>query len=225
MGEPRSSRRGLALVAVVVVVAGWAASRGGHGSGSAGPAKSAAPTVSSAPESSPTGRPSPTAADQDPARFAPQVARYAEKADVDPQLLMAILYNESYKPHDPAWERAWQRIKPDAAFGVANMHKAAFDQVKQGRDFAGRDWQQLPDDPALAIEAAAWYLHDLARQLPAQRSSPYPKDELLALGYNTGPGNMDAFAQGAKPGSAAQSYLDRLHANWSTAAQALHHSR
>ncbi|MGW7005644.1 transglycosylase SLT domain-containing protein [Streptomyces sp. NPDC054933] len=225
MGEPRSSRRGLALVVVVVVVAGWAASRGGHGSGSAGPTRSAAPAVSSAPGRGPSGQPSPTAADQDPARFAPQVLRYAAKADIDPQLLMAILYNESYKPHDPAWERAWQRIKPDAAFGIANMHKAAFDQAKQGRDFADRDWQQLPDDPALAIEAAAWYLHDLARQLPAQRSSPYTQDELLALGYNTGPGNMDAFAQGAKLGSAAQSYVDQLHANWSPAARALHNSR
>jgi hypothetical protein len=107
-----------------------------------------------------------TAAAQDPARFAPQVVRYAGKAGIDPQLLMAILYNESYKPHDPAMERAWQQIKPDAAFGVANMHKAAFDDTKRGRDFAGRDWQELPDDPDLAIEAAAWYLHDLARQLP-----------------------------------------------------------
>jgi hypothetical protein len=32
---------------------------------------------------------------------------------------------------------------------------------------------------------------------------------------------MSAFAQGAKPGPVAQSYLDRLHANWDAAAQAL----
>ena len=138
-------------------------------------------------------------------------------------MLMAILYNESDKPHDPALERAWQKIKPDAAFGIANMHKAAFEDTKRGRDFAGRNWQELPDDPDLAIEAAAWYLHDLAVQLPAKWTGPYTKDELLALGYNAGAGNMKAFAGGAKPGKAVQSYLDRLRANWAAAGQAVRH--
>jgi soluble lytic murein transglycosylase-like protein len=221
VAEPRRSRWGVGLAVAVLVVAGWAASRGGHGTGSAAPhepGKSAAPTATSTPSERPT------ADDQDPARYAPQVIRYAKQAEIDPQLLMAILYNESYKPHDPAWERAWQRIKPDAAFGVANMHKAAFDEAKQGRDFADRTWQQLPDDPSLAVEAAAWYLHDLARQLPAEHGH-YTEDELLALGYNTGPGNMVAFARGAKPGVAAQSYLDQLHTNWTSAAQALRNTR
>lgn len=134
---------------------------------------------------------------------------------------MAILYNESYKPHDPALERAWQKIDPGAAFGVANMHRAAFEETRRGRDFADRNWTELPDDPALAIEAAAWYLHDLASQLPAKRSDRYTKDELLALGYNAGPGSMITFARGGKPGAVAQSYLDRLHTNWDTAAKAL----
>ena len=39
----------------------------------------------------------------------------------------------------------------------------------------------------------------------------------MALGYNTGAGNMLAFARGATPGSQAQSYLDNLHANWAKA--------
>ncbi|MCT2582322.1 transglycosylase SLT domain-containing protein [Actinophytocola sp. S1-96] len=127
---------------------------------------------------------------------------------------MAILYNESYKPHDPDLERAWQKIDPDASFGIANMHRAAFDDTKRGRDFAGRQWEELPDDPDLAIQAAAWYLHDLATQLPPNWPGPYTRDELLALGYNTGPGNMLAFAQGSTPGEQAQSYLDKLRDNW-----------
>src|SRR6266545_4819943 len=149
------------------------------------------------------------------------VRRYAGQAGIGAQLLMAILYNESYKPHDPDLERAWQKVDPDAAFGVANMHKATFDDTKRGRDFADRDWTELPDDPDLAIKAAAWYLHDLARQLPAHWPARYTKDELLALGYNAGPGSMKAFAQGAKAGTVAQSYVDHLHANWDAAAQAL----
>lgn len=112
---------------------------------------------------------------------------------------MAILYNEAYKPHDSAFERAWQKYKPDAAFGIANMHRATFDEVKQGRDFADRKWEELPDDRDLAVEAEAWYLHDLAAQLPARWSASYSRNDLLALGYNTGAGNMLAFARGATP--------------------------
>jgi hypothetical protein len=159
--------------------------------------------------------------DYDPAQFAPQVRASARRAGIRPQLLMAILYNESYKPHDPELERSWAQIDSDPAFGIANMHRAAFDDVKRGRKFAARKWEELPDHPELAIEAAAWHLHDLARQLPAKRSDRYSKDELLALGYNTGAGNMRAFARGVKAGSQAQSYLDRLHDNWEKSAQAV----
>jgi hypothetical protein len=188
------------------------------------------PTASEAARPAPTRQPAPTSQPestkrpdqaQGPARFAPQVRTHAGQAGIHPQLLMAILFNEAYKPHDAALERAWQKIQPDAAFGIANMHKAAFDEAKRGRDFADRDWQELPDDPDLAIQAAAWHLHDLARQLPARWSGRYTKDELLALGYNAGAGSMQAFARGARPGRVAQSYLDRLRDNWPKAAAAL----
>jgi len=101
------------------------------------------------------------------------------------------------------------------------MHRAAFDDTKKGRPFAGRSWEELPDDPDLAVEAAAWYLHDLARQLPARRTGPYTEDQLLALGYNAGPAAMRAFARGATPGSQAGSYLTQLKDNWPRAARAL----
>lgn len=158
---------------------------------------------------------------QDPARFAGQVVKHAGEAGINPVLLLAILYNESYKPHDPALERAWQKADPDASFGIANMHRAAFDDTKQGRAFAGRQWEELPDDPDLAIQAAAWYLHDLGAGLPAQWPGPYTRDELLALGYNAGPGSMRAFAQGTAPGAQAQSYLDLLRTNWTAAETAI----
>ncbi len=157
----------------------------------------------------------------DPARYAAQVRKHARQAGINPHLLMAILYNESYKPHDAALERAWQKIDPDPALGIANMHQPAFNEAKRGRAFAGRDWQELPDDPELAIQAAAWHLHDLARQVPARRAADYTTDELLALGYNAGASSMRSFAKGAKPGRVAQSYLDRLHDNWDRAAEAL----
>lgn len=211
-----------AWIAVLAAVVGTAGC-GATDSPQDRPAHTARP-VASASVVSDSGTGTPVTApsgNQDPARFAPQVQAHAGKAGINPQLLMAILYNESYKPHDPAMERAWQQFKPDAAFGIANMHKAAFDDTKRGRDFANRDWQELPDNPDLAIEAAAWYLHDLARQLPATWPGPYTRDELLALGYNAGPGNMKAFAAGAKPADTAQAYLDHLHANWAIAGQAM----
>lgn len=175
----------------------------------------------------PASKPSATRADErtsnerSPDHFASQVRKYAREAHVDPTLLMAILYNESDKPHDPELERTWQRFKPDAAFGIANMHRAAFDDTKDGRPFQNRRWEELPDDPALAVRAAAWFLHDLARQLPSDRSSTFSKSDLLALGYNAGAGNMRLFAQGTKPGAQAGSYLERLHGNWAKAQKAL----
>lgn len=215
--------RGRWLVALVAAVAaaGWVLTHGGEDSGSTRPTGAGTPSVVSAPSDGSAGRSDSTSASNDPARFAAQVIKHAHEARISPQLLMAILYNESDKPHDPAFERAWQKIKPDAAFGIADIHKAAFDEVKRGRSFADRRWEELPDDPDLAITAAAWYLHDLATRLPAKWSGPYTRNELLALGYNAGPGNMRAFAGGAKPGDIAQSYLERLRQNWAAAGQAL----
>lgn len=177
------------------------------------PASPSAPATSSSAEAG--------TVNPDPAKFAPQVIARAHQAGVDPQLVLAILYNEDYKPHDPQLERAWQNLKPDAAFGVANMHRATYDQTRRGRSFAGRDWQELPDDPDLAIQAEAWYLHDLAAQLPAKHSGQFTTDELLALGYNAGPGNMKAFARGTKPGAQAQTYLTDLRATWAKAGEAV----
>ncbi|OLE22794.1 MAG: hypothetical protein AUG44_24015 [Actinobacteria bacterium 13_1_20CM_3_71_11] len=202
------------LLSVLTLAASLAACKPGGTGNSASSAPPAAPPAAS-PSASPSG------GAYDPARFAAQVRRHAAAAGIDAQLVMAILYNESYKPHDPKLERAWQKLDPEAAFGVANMHRAAFDETRRGRDFAGRDWTELPDDPDLAIEAAAWYLHDLAAQLPAHWPAKYTRDELLALGYNAGPGSMTAFARGAKPGPVAQNYLDKLRTNWDAAARAL----
>ncbi|MER5823844.1 lytic transglycosylase domain-containing protein [Streptomyces mirabilis] len=214
MSDATSRRRW--LVVVVLAAALYVVVRAAHTpqSDSPPPARaSASPTRSAGSSAAPSG----SASSYDPADYATQVRTRAQQAGVSAQLVMAILYNEAYKPHDPAFERAWQKYKPDAAFGIANMHRATFDEVKQGRDFADRKWEELPDDRDLAVEAEAWYLHDLAAQLPARWSASYSRNDLLALGYNTGAGNMLAFARGATPGSQAQSYLDNLHANWAKA--------
>ncbi|MER6531096.1 lytic transglycosylase domain-containing protein [Streptomyces sp. NPDC001508] len=181
---------------------------------------------SASPSRASTGVPSATASpaaasSYDPADYARQVRDWARRTGVSAQLLMAILYNESYKPHDPGLERAWQKYRPDASFGIANMHRAAFDEVKKGRDFADRRLEELPDDRDLAIEAEAWYLHDLGGRLPAQWPAAYDRDELLALGYNTGAGNMLAFARGTPPGGQARACLDKLHTDWAEAGRAV----
>lgn len=183
--------------------------------------KPATATQPASPAPSTPAPPPETGTNQDPATFADSVAEHAAAAEINPVLLMAVLYNESYKPHDPELERAWQKIDPDAAFGVANMHRAAFDDTKQGRPFADRQWEELPDDPDLAIEAAAWYLHDMAEQLPVAERPPFSHDDLLALGYNAGPGAMRSVAGGAEPGTQAKSYVDRLRDNWTKAEQAV----
>ncbi|WP_424637687.1 transglycosylase SLT domain-containing protein [Embleya sp. AB8] len=221
--EVRRSRRwvGLAALALVGCVA-ISGCQGGDSSPAAAPngtPGSAGATTSGGGGAG--GGDDVAAGNGDLARYAASVTKYAGQAGIAPRLLMAILYNESYKPHDPALERAWQKMKPDSAFGIANMHRAAFDEVKVGRDFANRNWDELPDHPDLAIEAAAWYLHDLGTQLPAQWPASLSREELLALGYNAGPGNMKAFARGTAPGSQAKSYLERLHGNEPAADKAL----
>ncbi|MFF7953298.1 lytic transglycosylase domain-containing protein [Streptomyces griseorubiginosus] len=156
----------------------------------------------------------------DPADYAGAVARSAEEAGVSPRLVMGVLYNEAYKPHHPLLERLWQWWKPEASFGVANMHRAAFEQVRRTHDLPGR-WQDLRDDPAFAIRAAALHLKDLDDRLPARHVRRYTRDELLALGYNAGERNMRAFARGVPPGPMAWSYLRRFRAGRRRAAEAL----
>lgn len=220
----RNQRRTAArLAAAVALAAVGLTACGSGGSGGGTDRKADRPAASGTASPGASAKPADGSSRNDPAHFAPQVTRYAREAGVSPRLVMAVLYNEAYKPHDPEFERSWQKIKPDSAFGIANMHRAAFDETKQGRPFAGRSWFDLPDDPALAVRAAAWYLHDLARQLPAQLPDGYTKDELLALGYNTGAGNMAAFARGARPGPQARTYLNTLRGNWDKAAEALKH--
>ncbi|MFG3206665.1 lytic transglycosylase domain-containing protein [Streptomyces sp. NPDC048192] len=156
----------------------------------------------------------------DPADYAAVVIRSAQEAEVSPLLVMTVLHNEAYKPHHPLLERLWQWWKPGASFGVANMHRATFDRVKRAHGLAGR-WQGLRDDPAFAIRVAALHLKDLDQSLPQRHVRRYTRDELLALGYNTGERNMRAFARGVPPGPMARSYLRRFRAHRIRAAKAL----
>ena len=150
----------------------------------------------------------------DLSRLAGPIRAYAGEAEVNPVLLAAILHNESYKPHSPLLERAWQKLHRDSALGVANMHRAAYERTRRGRPFAERRWHDLAHDADLAVRAAAWHLRDLAEHLPAHGTAPYSHDGLLALGYVAGARNMLKFARGASPGPQAGAYVERLREYW-----------
>ena len=162
----------------------------------------------------------PQTSSRDPEQLAPAVRANADAAGVNPVLLMAILFAEAYKPHHPLFERAWQVLHRDSAFGVANMHRRTYERTRTGRPFAERPWQDLPDDPELAIQAAAWHLHDLRARLPGTPGQ-FPADELLAMGYNAGARNMSRFAQGRRPGPRSRAYLDRIREYWDRAEKAV----
>lgn len=156
----------------------------------------------------------------DPADYAAHVVCSAREAGVSPLLVMTVLHNEAYKPHHPLLERLWQWWKPGASFGVANMHRATFEEVRRTHGLSER-WQDLRDAPAFAIHAAALHLNDLDRSLPKRHVRRYTRDELLALGYNAGERNMRAFARGVPPGPMARSYLRRFRAYRGRAAEIL----
>ncbi|WP_225823874.1 lytic transglycosylase domain-containing protein [Streptomyces naphthomycinicus] len=158
--------------------------------------------------------------DYDPADYATVVMRSAGEAGVSPLLAMTVLHNEAYKPHHPLLERLWQWWKPGASFGVTNMHRATFERVQRTHGLPGR-WQDLRDDPAFAIRAAVLHLKDLDQSLPQRHVRRYTRDELLALGYNTGERNMRAFARGVPPGPMARSYLRRFRVHRNRAAKVL----
>ncbi|MFJ3501845.1 lytic transglycosylase domain-containing protein [Streptomyces sp. NPDC090135] len=156
----------------------------------------------------------------DPGDYTSCVLSGAEEAGVSPLLVMTVLHNEAYKPHHPLLERLWQWWKPGASFGLGNMHRATFERVRREHGLSER-WQDLRDDPAFAVRAAALHLKDLDRILPERHVRRYTRDELLALGYNTGGRNMRAFARGVPPGPMARSYLRRFRAHESRAAEIL----
>ncbi|MET7287238.1 lytic transglycosylase domain-containing protein [Streptomyces sp. NPDC005573] len=156
----------------------------------------------------------------DPADYAEAVNLGAHEAGVSPLLLMTVLHNEAYKPHHPLLERLWQWWKPGASFGVANMHRAAFESVRRTHGLTER-WQDLRDDPGFAVRVAALHLKDLDRALTVRHVRRYTREELLALGYNAGERNMRAFARGVPPGPMARSYLRRFRSHRSRAAEAL----
>ncbi|MER5505240.1 lytic transglycosylase domain-containing protein [Streptomyces sp. NPDC002766] len=158
--------------------------------------------------------------DYDPADYADYALRSAKAAGVSPLLVLTVLYNEAYKPHHPLLERLWQWWKPEASFGVANMHRATFERVRRAHGLSER-WHDLRDDPAFAIHAAALHLSDLDRALPARHVRRCTREELLALGYNAGERNMRAFARGVPPGPMARSYLRRFRTYRPRAAAAL----
>jgi len=169
----------------------------------------------------------------DPVGFTRIVVYYATVAGIDPRLLMAVLFNErgvhwQWLPHTQFLEDLrvlGQALGVINSGGLANMSQQSFDQVKQGRDFADRSWSDLASDPILAIEAAAYLLHDLEGQLPATWTSTYKRDELVAMGYNRGPVKMNLVA-GPAGGSPAQApdqvdlsggmswYVSQVDANW-----------
>ena len=203
MGQRRHAGRLLAALSAVAVggwLVRWGAARA-HTSGMAGMTRQ---TTS-----------------RDPARLTPEVRTHAAAAGVNPVLLMAILYNESYKPHIPLLERAWQTFRRDSSFGVANMHRRTYEHTRPGRPFAERAWRELPGDPDLAVQAAAWHLHDLRERLPRTTGAAFTTDELLAMGYNAGERNMLRFAGGRQPGPRARAYVDRLREHWEQAEKAL----
>lgn len=114
MSGARSSRRGRWLPVVVLALALYVVVRAATTSqgDSAPPSRSSTPTPSTAP-AAPSTTVTPSSS-YGPADYASRVRDRARQAGVPARL----------------------ELRPDAAFGVADMHRATLDQVREGRDLA-----------------------------------------------------------------------------------------
>ncbi|MET8957345.1 hypothetical protein [Streptomyces sp. NPDC004533] len=155
-----------------------------------------------------------------PVKYLGLVVKYANEATIDPRLMMNILRNEDGchfpgMPHT-AWCEELRSHLP-TSLGIANMRQNAFTQAQQQSEglLAGRTWQDLAHDPALDVEAEAWYLKALETQMPATWPTAYARDELLAMAYNAGVDNITPIINGSQsPGTNAQNYLNGIRSNW-----------
>jgi len=113
-----------------------------------------------------------------PQVYPEEVARWAEEYGVDPQLVWAVMRQESeFRPEETS---------SAGAMGLMQLMPADVDDANAAlnTDYAPGDAYR----PAVGIRLGVWQLGNLLRH--------YNGDETRALmGYNAGPGNVDAWLQ------------------------------
>jgi soluble lytic murein transglycosylase len=126
-----------------------------------------------------------------PLRYQAIVRGHAERYDLDPALLAAVIYRESgFRAHVRSEQGAvgLMQLLPSTAKGIATR--------TGGTAFVAEDL----DDPEINVRYGAWYLRHL-RQHYAGR----PDAMRLALAaYNAGQGNVDAWLRQTAPGRPLQ---------------------
>ena len=126
-----------------------------------------------------------------PLRYETIVRGHAERYDLDPALLAAVIYRESgFRAHVRSERGAvgLMQLLPSTAEGIATR--------TGGTAFVASDL----DDPEINVRYGAWYLRHLR-----QRYAGRPDAMRLALAaYNAGMGNVDDWVARTPPGRPLQ---------------------
>lgn len=150
-----------------------------------------------------------SAADKVAPRYLALVNKYAEKTQVDPALIFAIIYQESrFNPYAVSSAQAYgmMQLVPKSG-GLDAFRKAKGESVQPTKDYLM--------DPENNIELGATYINILLYDAWTRGIVNFPSREYCAIsGYNTGPGNVArAFSGSPRELKAAEQKANAMRAD------------
>ncbi|MFM1654240.1 lytic transglycosylase domain-containing protein [Brevibacillus sp. B_LB10_24] len=110
-----------------------------------------------------------------PVKYQPEIKLAAERFNVDPMLILAVIRTESaFEP---------KRVSKKGAVGLMQLMPDTANWIIKQAKFQGLAMEYL-DDPKVNIDIGTWYLSYLLKQ--------FDGDKVLALAaYNAGPGSVN----------------------------------
>lgn len=176
----------------------------------------------------------------------PQVVKYAGQTNIDPRLILTILYGESAHCHAFGCDAAdgvydWATHKTEGpSYGMADMKQGVFLEVQAAHPtlFGKYQWSDLQTNDDLAIDTLAWKLYDITvpsgqetkvlpgdDRLPRTWNKNFKRDEMIGMAWNKGAGAAIDYAKGVLPDGNVKrdltNYKAMIDQNWDRADQVI----
>lgn len=121
-----------------------------------------------------------------PLRYEADIRANAERHEMDPYLLAAIIRVESnFQPN---------KTSPKGAYGLMQLMPATAEWIVKQGGYPDTDLDRL-DNPSVNISIGSWYVHSLYVQFVPLDASKQDEIALIAAAYNAGPGNVRRWLQ------------------------------